>query len=97
MYQMLEMSRHDLYSLSSEHLAPQPGASRASTASAEPIEPFITIATIIASGLNRWTSGHIAHALGLNVSLNVCVPMIGTKHWAPTPQTIAENGHKHIL
>ena len=38
-----------------------------------------------------------AHALGLNVSVNVCVPMIGTQHRAPTPQTIAENGHKHIL
>ena len=57
MYQMLEMSRHDLYSLSSEHLAPQSGAPRASTASAEPIKPFITIATIVAIGLNRWSSG----------------------------------------
>ena len=59
MYQMLEMSRHDLYSLSSEHLAPQPGASRASTASAETIKPFITIATNVAIGLNRWSSGII--------------------------------------
>ena len=92
MYQMLEMSRHDLYSLSSEHLAPQPGAPRASTAPAEPIKPFITIATIIASGLNRWTSGHIAHALGLNVSLNVCVPMIGTQHRAPTPKQLLKMG-----
>ena len=88
MYQMLEMSRHDLYSLSSEHLAPQPGAPRASTAPAEPIKPFITIATIIASGLNRWTSGHIARTCPGSQCLSKCVC---TNDWYPAPSTHTPN------
>ena len=88
MYQMLEMSRHDLYSLSSEHLAPQSGAPRASTAPAEPIKPFITIATIIASGLNRWTSGHIARTCPGSQCLSKCVC---TNDWYPAPSTHTPN------